>query len=251
MLLSDRVEATGSPAGLGQEGSFGSCGAQRALHRELAGGPIPGLPRRAHVCSLLESFVENLPDGVLLMDRKQHVFWANREALRILRSGAPVKISRAGFLRARSDIDDEALLAWLKRAWEQEASHRPLKLGGLVIHGSTFFREERRDELLSIVIADTQRPVRCDGDALTSVYGLTATEAKLSLKLADGYSLGDAAAALGIRIETARSHLKHVFSKTRTNRQGELIRTLMAGFGSTPIPERSLRARTSRKSTGD
>ena len=35
----------------------------------------------------------------------------------------------------------------------------------------------------------------------------------------------------GVSLNTARSHLKHVFAKTETSRQGELVRLIMSGVG--------------------
>ena len=32
-------------------------------------------------------------------------------------------------------------------------------------------------------------------------------------------------------LNTARSHLKHVFAKTETSRQGELVRLIVSGVG--------------------
>ena len=49
------------------------------------------------------------------------------------------------------------------------------------------------------------------------------------LALLSGLSLGDAAEALAITGNTARTHLKRVFAKTGVSRQSELIRVLVTG----------------------
>ncbi len=46
--------------------------------------------------------------------------------------------------------------------------------------------------------------------------------------LVSGGRLADAPARLGIGRETAKTHLRHVFSKTGTNRQAELVRLMLA-----------------------
>ncbi len=43
------------------------------------------------------------------------------------------------------------------------------------------------------------------------------------LALAPGLSVKDAAAMLGIGEVTARTHLQHVYAKTRTSKQTELL----------------------------
>jgi DNA-binding CsgD family transcriptional regulator len=58
---------------------------------------------------------------------------------------------------------------------------------------------------------------------LRQAFQLTPSEGRLALCLAGGKSLEEAAQAMAIAQETARSHLKSVFRKTGTHRQGELI----------------------------
>jgi DNA-binding CsgD family transcriptional regulator len=61
---------------------------------------------------------------------------------------------------------------------------------------------------------------------MSAEFGLTAAEARLALRLLAGESVRDAAHALGITYESARSRLKSIFQKTGTHRQGELIALL-------------------------
>jgi DNA-binding CsgD family transcriptional regulator len=58
---------------------------------------------------------------------------------------------------------------------------------------------------------------------LRQAFQLTPSEARLALCLAGSKSLEEAAQEMAIAQETARSHLKSVFRKTATHRQGELI----------------------------
>ncbi len=58
---------------------------------------------------------------------------------------------------------------------------------------------------------------------LRQAFGLTPSEAKIALYLADGKSLEEAAQEMTIAHETTRSHLKSIFRKTGTHRQGELV----------------------------
>lgn len=58
---------------------------------------------------------------------------------------------------------------------------------------------------------------------LRQAFQLTPSEARIALCLVGGKSLEEAAQEMAIAQETARSHLKSVFRKTDTHRQGELI----------------------------
>jgi DNA-binding CsgD family transcriptional regulator len=51
-------------------------------------------------------------------------------------------------------------------------------------------------------------------------------EAELARMLLEGHSLESASESLDIAIGTARVHLRNLFAKTDTNRQGDLIRLL-------------------------
>ncbi len=59
------------------------------------------------------------------------------------------------------------------------------------------------------------------------LFQLTAAETMLAIKLANGLSLEEAAEALGIRRNTARAHLRSIFSKTGVRRQTELVRIFL------------------------
>lgn len=59
------------------------------------------------------------------------------------------------------------------------------------------------------------------------VFGFTPSEAALAMELANGLSLEDAAQSLGIRRNTARAHLRAIFSKTGVRRQTELVRLIL------------------------
>lgn len=61
---------------------------------------------------------------------------------------------------------------------------------------------------------------------LRVAFGLTDREAVVAALLAEGLSLPELARHLGLQVGTARNHLKSVFEKTGTTRQGELVALL-------------------------
>ena len=63
---------------------------------------------------------------------------------------------------------------------------------------------------------------------LQALYGLTPAEGRLAHQLATGASLEEAAARLGLRLETVRSRLKVIFQKTDTHRQADLVRLILS-----------------------
>jgi DNA-binding CsgD family transcriptional regulator len=63
---------------------------------------------------------------------------------------------------------------------------------------------------------------------LAEAFGLTPSEGRLLHVLLDGQSLVDAAARIGISINTAKTQLKALFEKMGCERQTDLVRMVMA-----------------------
>lgn len=61
---------------------------------------------------------------------------------------------------------------------------------------------------------------------VASLFGLTMSEAKLALLLADGLTLANAGKEMNVAEKTARNHLAHIFEKTGISRQVDLIRLI-------------------------
>ena len=66
-------------------------------------------------------------------------------------------------------------------------------------------------------------------DVLQSLFGLTGRELQVVRLLADGHSIESLAACMEISPNTARTHMRAIFSKTETSRQSELMH-LCAGL---------------------
>jgi len=82
------------------------------------------------------------------------------------------------------------------------------------------------ESLATAVISDPEDVGDLKIDLLRSFFGLSAAEARLARALYKCDVLGDAAAALGISIHTARSELKKVFKKLDVNSQSALLKKL-------------------------
>jgi len=64
-------------------------------------------------------------------------------------------------------------------------------------------------------------------DLLAGLFDLTPAEARIARALTEGLTLQDAATRYGLSLETVRSQLKSVLSKTGTHRQTELVALLL------------------------
>jgi DNA-binding CsgD family transcriptional regulator len=74
-----------------------------------------------------------------------------------------------------------------------------------------------------VFIRDPDRLEPTEANLLVQLYGLTPKEATLTANLAAGESVERAAEKMGMKYQTARTHLRRIFSKTGTSRQAELL----------------------------
>ena len=77
-----------------------------------------------------------------------------------------------------------------------------------------------------ILAIDPEASDPADPAVVRDVLGLTLGEARMAALIGSGVAVGEASKKLGITEETARSVLKHVFSKTGVSRQSELVALL-------------------------
>lgn len=63
---------------------------------------------------------------------------------------------------------------------------------------------------------------------MCKLYGLSPVETRLAAQLASGATLAEAATAMRVKQQTARSYLKQIFLKTGTKRQSDLVRIMLS-----------------------
>jgi DNA-binding CsgD family transcriptional regulator len=79
-----------------------------------------------------------------------------------------------------------------------------------------------------MIIERTSLPLRPDlNDALLRIDQLTAAEMRIAAGITAGLSLREVARTNDVSYETARSHLKNIYSKLGVNSQVGLVRRLM------------------------
>ncbi|MDR2196195.1 MAG: helix-turn-helix transcriptional regulator [Gallionellaceae bacterium] len=74
---------------------------------------------------------------------------------------------------------------------------------------------------------------------LMGLFDLTPSEARIAAALAAGKSLKEAAAGMGIGFGSARTYLAHIFSKTGTHQQSQLVALLKSAQPLAPPPKSS------------
>ena len=104
-----------------------------------------------------------------------------------------------------------------RRKFKRPLFIRAISLSGLAAMSFSYAR-------IILLISDMdKRPPVSSAETLMQVFALTASEATLVVNLCKEMPLSEVADTMNISFETARTHLKHIFSKTRTSRQQELL----------------------------
>jgi len=79
----------------------------------------------------------------------------------------------------------------------------------------------------AVFIHDTKQAGRLPPDILKTIYGLTRSEIRLAEAVLEGLSPAEAASKFGVSVNTTRTQLRSLFTKTETKRQSELVRLLI------------------------
>jgi DNA-binding CsgD family transcriptional regulator/PAS domain-containing protein len=79
-----------------------------------------------------------------------------------------------------------------------------------------------------VFISDPDWELSLDEALLRRTYALTPAEARLAQLLLNGHTLASAARRLKIGQTTAKTQLQHIFRKTGTHRQAELVKLLLS-----------------------
>jgi DNA-binding CsgD family transcriptional regulator len=189
--------------------------------------------------------LEYLPFGIILLDTDGHVSFMNEAANRIIasRDGLCVDKQKLYALRSRDNAELQNLIlkasGMMPGIGEGRSSMALARPSGLRAYALFFlplsrsksrFATERQP--VALFVSDPEKPTKIPEELLSCVCGLTKTEAALSSRLAYGLSITEAAKQQGISPKTARLHLDHIFRKTETHRQADLVRFLLTSLAS-------------------
>jgi DNA-binding CsgD family transcriptional regulator/PAS domain-containing protein len=184
---------------------------------------------------LFSSAMANLAVATLILDRDGRILRRNAVAMRMLEE-ADIVAERGGRLQPRTGSTAATINRILASppAPGEEILFEVASGEGPPLHArarAVPSSEYGDGAWIALFIADPGRPGGPTGEALRDRFQLTRAEAGLALHLAQGASLVDAAGALDIAYNTARSHLRAIFAKTGTHRQVQLV-TLLRTIGS-------------------
>jgi len=196
----------------------------------------------------LSRLTDALPFGVLLLNGRGKIMEANHRAAEILRARDGLS-SNQGELAAAFPGEASALRQLVARALATSQG-RALDPGDALRISRTSWRRAY-NVLVSpfragispnpdqdgfpaalVIVGDPEQEPGCEISGFCRLYGLTPAEGRVCSLLLNGRSPKEIAAELRITMNTARTHIKRILSKTETTRQAELVRLALS---STPV----------------
>ena len=231
------------------KGSFGR------EEREIAQFLLPHLNRAWEVGKRLdllaagESVLEALPTGVVFFAAGGRAVYWNRAAEAVFRSNDGLAIKegklcvagRLASIRLRKAMDDALspgrspgpAVVSVPRTLARNEQNGSAGLGPRLrgdyqvvaapIRGGFRQFDGGPKPLAVVFITDPERQHPVEAELLVRAFNLTRKEAMLAAALSTGKPVRQAAEELAITYETARTHLRRIFSKTGVTRQAELL----------------------------
>lgn len=178
----------------------------------------------------LAAAIDSMRRAVLVLDAHAVVLHCNSPARDVLERNDGLSV-RAG--RLTSNSDDTALRRSVADATGAPPRHgcsvACQRLSGrpYVAHVTPFTAvDDDTPGRALVVIVDLDDPADPPAALLRRLYGLTGAECEVALRAGRGQGLAPIAEEMSLSMTTVKTHLHHVFAKTATRRQAELVRLL-------------------------
>jgi DNA-binding CsgD family transcriptional regulator len=182
--------------------------------------------------------LEGIAFGTLLIDQSGLVVRADNIATKLLEGNAALSIVDWR-LRAANRADDSELREAIATAVQDGMSESPaysraLRFSGcpnltMLVRSLAPRANSAAPQTVAAVVylSDTRAASTASLQQLVNLFHLSDMEAALALQLVQGQTLAQAARVLRLSEQTARTYSKHIFAKTGTNRQADLVRLIL------------------------
>ena len=184
----------------------------------------------------VKALLDRVPLGIMVVDDDE-VKVANRTARALLEEGDAMRLQNGrlcGTTR-RADADLRAAVHEALNEGDQPIGvvlpidhAEPVRAVVRRLHPASAGMVGTASEAVALYVTDPRKPIETPEEILQRLFGLTPREAAVLRILAEGGDLQSAAARLGIGIETARTHVKHIMETTGASRQADLVRMVLS-----------------------
>ena len=187
--------------------------------------------------------LDHLSGSLIVTDSSGRILYMNRRAEALLKSNGGLSAAADG-LRASSSNQTAHLREFIARAAStvtgngkhpggviqvQRAGGSPLSLQIAPLASSSGSVDRR--PAVAIFIAEPERTAKPNPELLGALLDLSPAEARLTAALVRGETIRQFAREAGVSVNTARTLLSRVFSKTCVSRQAELVGLALTSTG--------------------
>ena len=189
--------------------------------------------------------LDRLVIGLIVYDRHAQVVYINPTARSIIDEHPAFQIYENNIVLANTEEDRKLKNSIMTAAsidpddsWKQSVAigvthakcESPLPMLVTPMHAHMITSDlDYEGAKVAVFLSDPNVKHPISADSLSSVYGLTPSEAQVSISLVNGHNIEQIAKASNHSTHTIRSQLKSVFRKTGVARQSELIKLLLSG----------------------
>jgi len=205
------------------------------------------LSRRLEATNLLSNdlgvMLDGLNHGIFMVDSMGRIQFANTLAAAMVAKGSGLRVEQSRLVAAMPAATGQ-LQGLIGRATASDAGVRrdgsmkvvnsetgawlAVAVNPLPERPTTVFNGGR---MAMVSVTDPRAGNAASDSRLQQLFGLTPAEVRVALALLDGRSPAEAAAQLGISVQTVRNQLQGLYQKTMTSRQAELVVLLLKVCG--------------------
>jgi DNA-binding CsgD family transcriptional regulator/PAS domain-containing protein len=192
------------------------------------------------------NLLDQLADGIIILDRNACPLYANAAARRLEADGAlrlrrPITLTSIAHSQRLSDLLRDALsgAAGGAMSFSRDVTGQLLTVLVSSIRSKDLGRLSDagfKSAAVLLFIIDPANRRSIPLQRLIDAYGLTQAEARVALAASSGNTIAESARLLKLSPNTIKTHLRRVFAKTDTSRQAELA-ALLAAVGSVRLGE--------------
>lgn len=204
------------------------------------------LGRSESIGDLYADAINSLSVGTIVLNEKSQVTKVNEYARELLQKGDGLKLVgdrlEASYLNDNKQLQERIKQAFSAHLSGEEGASEPLSItrpSGEVGLGVVFrmlpdtgWTIDTGKGSLLLYVRDAVNKSSVSSAVAKELFDFTPAETALALELANGFSLEAASEKLGITRNTARAHLRAIFSKTGVRRQAELVRVILNSVAS-------------------
>lgn len=183
------------------------------------------LERRTVEKEALSNVLEQLTAAVVLLDRTGKVQRMNPAGEAMCTQGLVASVRGGMLTLAGTDANDALYQALL--AGSNIPQLIPVTPSAGQRYIAAVMQAEPKSGTYALLINHQEAELPAIGRHLSQLFGLTPREVSVLMPMLEGKTIDETAASLGISEATVRTHLARLFTKTGTNRQTDLVQTVM------------------------